>query len=51
MTNADVVQRLGEPQGKPPKGNVVAMFVDYKVIGLQIDFTTVYAYTHPHNNK
>jgi len=38
MTNADVVEKLGEPQGKPLRGNVIAMFVDYKKLGLQIDF-------------
>jgi len=40
MTNADVVHCLGEPEGKPPKGNVVTMFIDYRKLGLQIDFTS-----------
>jgi len=34
MTNADVVNKLGEPEGKPPKGNVISMFVDYKKTGI-----------------
>src|SRR3546814_1338234 len=32
--------RLGEPDGKPPRGGIVPMFLDYKSLGLQIDFTT-----------
>jgi len=40
MTNADVVRLLGEPDGKPPRGNVIPIFIDYKSLGLQIDFKT-----------
>lgn len=40
MSNADVVGKLGEPEGKPNKGNVIPMFVDYTHLGIQIDFAT-----------
>jgi len=40
MTNSDVVKLLGEPDGKPPRDNIIPMFIDYKSLGLQIDFKT-----------
>eukprot|EP01122_Echinamoeba_exundans_P008973 TRINITY_DN3067_c0_g1_i1.p3 TRINITY_DN3067_c0_g1~~TRINITY_DN3067_c0_g1_i1.p3 ORF type:complete len:145 (-),score=14.69 TRINITY_DN3067_c0_g1_i1:1117-1551(-) len=40
MVNTDVVKLLGEPEGKPKPGGPAAMpiYVDYKSLGIQIDF-------------
>lgn len=38
MNNVDVVTKFGEPEGKPKEHNVIPIYVDYKELGLQIDF-------------
>ncbi|PRP89357.1 hypothetical protein PROFUN_01220 [Planoprotostelium fungivorum] len=37
-TNADIVKRMGEPEGKRALLGTTPIFVDYKKLGIQIDF-------------
>eukprot|EP01117_Protostelium_nocturnum_P013486 TRINITY_DN5034_c0_g1_i2.p2 TRINITY_DN5034_c0_g1~~TRINITY_DN5034_c0_g1_i2.p2 ORF type:complete len:169 (+),score=79.36 TRINITY_DN5034_c0_g1_i2:29-508(+) len=38
MTNKEIVQKFGEPEGKPKASERTHIFVDYQKLGLQIDF-------------
>lgn len=38
MNNVNVVQRFGEPSGKPTRSHRIPIYVDYERLGLLIDF-------------
>jgi hypothetical protein len=50
MNNVDIVKKFGEPEGKPKPsvGGIVNIYVDYKKIGMQIDFLHA-SYEHVNN--